>query len=91
MRSQTGLWQPAISLEREQFKRVQDRFMVQKYLVRRAAKDLPLQVGKKYKNVVLRCLSGDLQVENDTAEGLGFQQIYQTKVVDVLEQAALHV
>jgi hypothetical protein len=85
----TGLWQPAISLERENFKRAQDQFMIQKYLIRRASKDLPLQVGEKYKNVVLRCFSSDLQVENDTTEGLGFQQAFRTKVVDILEQAAL--
>lgn len=86
-----GLWQPALTLEREQFKRVTDPLTIQKFLVRHASKTLPLQVGEKYTDVVVRCLNGNFDVKDDTKEDLKLQQAFRTLVVNVLERAGLNV
>ncbi|TKA64851.1 hypothetical protein B0A49_06328 [Cryomyces minteri] len=75
-----GLWQPALTLEREQFKRVRDPFTIQKFLVRHASKTLPLQVGEKYTEVVVRCLTGDFDMKDDTKEDLKLQQSFRNLV-----------
>jgi hypothetical protein len=77
-------------MEREQFKRVTDCFAIQKFMIRKANKALPIQMGEKYKNVVVVCLTGDFGVD-DASEGLAFQRAIRTKVVDVLKQAAVSV
>jgi hypothetical protein len=85
-----GLWQPALTMEREQFRRVTDGLSIRKFLVRKAAKTLPVHMGDKYGDAVVGCLTGDLGVD-DASEGLAFQRAFRTKVVDVLEQAASSV
>jgi len=65
--------------------------MIQKFFIKKATKELPLQVGEKYRDVVLGCLTGHVQIDSDTTDDLGFQHAFRTNVVGVLEQAALNV
>ncbi|PVH93642.1 hypothetical protein DM02DRAFT_676715 [Periconia macrospinosa] len=83
-----GLWRPVLSLERDGFRRVNDPFTIQSYLVKKAEKSLPLQVGEHYKQVVVRCLTGRFDVENDNREELKLQQAFRAQVLDVLDRAA---
>ncbi|KAK2763148.1 hypothetical protein FQN54_009784 [Arachnomyces sp. PD_36] len=86
-----GLWEPAIKLEKGLFSHVSDPRAVQAQLTKHAQKRLQARVGRKYKEVVLKCLSGDFGVEDDSKEDLKLQQAFRHQVVDVIEMAANHV
>lgn len=83
-----GLWQPALSLERSGFATARDRNQVKKHLVKHAERRLGNKMGEGYKNVVLSCLNGNFNVENDTKEDLKLQQAFRAQVVEVLQRAA---
>ena len=82
-----GLWQPAMSLEKDRFKRLRDPMLIKNCLTQAAAR-LGSRTGENYKAVVLKCLNGDFCVVNDTKEDLKLQREFRTQVVDVLEKAA---
>lgn len=54
----------------------------------KAERSLAVTVGEHYKQAVLRCLTGEFDVENDNIEGLKLQQAFRTQVLDVLDRAA---
>lgn len=70
------------------FKRVNDPWTIQSYLVKKAERSLPREVGEHYKNVVIRCLTGRFDVENDNSEDLKLQEAFREQVLDVLDCAA---
>jgi hypothetical protein len=82
------LWAPVLSLEKDGFKRVNDPLTIQKFLIRKAEKSLPFQVGEQYKDLVVRCLTGRFEVEDDNKEDLKLQQAFRAHVLEVLERAA---
>ncbi|KAL9079702.1 MAG: hypothetical protein Q9157_001428 [Trypethelium eluteriae] len=84
---ETGLWQPAISLEKDQFKKLRDPMSIKKCLIAQAEKRLASRTGEKYKTVVLKCLNGDFKVMDDTKEDAKLQREFRTQVVDILEKA----
>ena len=84
----TGLWRPVLSLTTDGFKRVNDPWTIQSYLIKKAERSLPREVGENYKNVVISCLSGRFDVENDNKEDLKLQQAFREQVLDVLDRAA---
>ncbi|KAH6898223.1 hypothetical protein B0T10DRAFT_555557 [Thelonectria olida] len=83
-----GLWQPAMSLERHGFSSVNDPEAIQNYLIKVAEKKLSSKVGEKYQQVVLKCLRGNFEVDNDTKEDLKLQVAFRSQVVGVLEKIA---
>ena len=83
-----GLWEPAITLEKNMFNHAHDSYAVQAQLKKHAMKRLEPRMGSKYKNVVLKCLLGKFEVGDDTKEDLKLQLAFRTQVVDVLETAA---
>ncbi|OCK87100.1 uncharacterized protein K441DRAFT_671229 [Cenococcum geophilum 1.58] len=83
-----GLWQPALSLEKSGFTKVQYPHAIKKHLVRHAEKRLGAKMGDKYQNVVLKCLRGNFEVTDDTKEDLKLQQAFRAQIVDVLQKAA---
>jgi len=84
----TGLWRPVLSLTTDGFKRVNDPQTIQSYLVKKAERSLPREVGENYKSVVVRCLTGNFDVENDNKEDLKLQQAFREQVLDFLDRAA---
>lgn len=89
-----GLWEPAITLEKNQFKHARDLvdpYVIQAQLQKQTMRRLGSRMGERYKQVVLKCLSGDFGVVDDTKEGLKLQQAFRNQVVDVLERAAANV
>lgn len=86
-----GLWEPALKLETNMFSKAKNPHAVQAQLIKHAEKRLEHRVGRRYKDVVLKCLTGDFDVENDTKEDLKLQQAFQQQVVDVIEMAASYV
>jgi hypothetical protein len=70
------------------FADVKDPYAIQKQLVKYAQQRLESKVGKKYRDVVLICLTGDFEVTDDTKEDRLLQQAFRSKVVAVLEAAA---
>ncbi|RDL32383.1 uncharacterized protein BP5553_08839 [Venustampulla echinocandica] len=86
-----GLWEPAITLEKNQFKHARDPYVIQAQLQKQTARRLGSRMGERYKQVVLKCLSGDFGVVDDTKEDLKLQQGFRTQVVDVLERASANV
>jgi hypothetical protein len=70
------------------FKRVNDPWTIQNYLMKKAEKSLPREVGENYKQVVVRCLTGKFDVENDNKEDLKLQQAFRDQVLDILDRAA---
>ncbi|CAI6337835.1 unnamed protein product [Periconia digitata] len=83
-----GLWRPVLTLTTDGFKRVKDAWTVQEYLVKKAERSLPREVGEHYKQCVSRCLAGRFDVLGGEKEDLGLQQAFREQVVDVLEGAA---
>jgi hypothetical protein len=86
-----GLWQPAIELERGGFATVSDPRGIQKQLQKHASRRLKDKVGEKYMRIVLKCLSGDFNVPNDTKDDLKLQMLFRESVISVLEKAAQSV
>ncbi|KAF2248889.1 hypothetical protein BU26DRAFT_308653 [Trematosphaeria pertusa] len=83
-----GLWQRAITLEKNQFRTARDPFVIQAQLLKQAQRRLGDKMGEKYQQVVIACLTGEFGVQNDTREDLKLQQAFRTQVVDVLERAS---
>ncbi|KAF2813270.1 uncharacterized protein BDZ99DRAFT_486568 [Mytilinidion resinicola] len=86
-----GLWQSAVSLDKDRFERVTDPMVVQRYLIRQVEKHLESRMGERYKTVVLKCLCNDFGVVNDTKDDMKLQQAFRTNVIDVLSRAADNV
>lgn len=86
-----GLWEPAVKLEKNMFSNTRNLRAVQAHLIKHAEKRLESRVGRKYKEAVLKCLTGQFGVEDDTKEDLKLQQAFQHQVVDVIEMAASYV
>jgi hypothetical protein len=86
-----GLWEPAIKLEKNLFAHASNSYAVQAQLIKHAQKRLESRVGRKYKDIVIKCLTGQFGVQDDTKEDLRLQQAFRTQVVDVLETAANYV
>ncbi|KAJ0414706.1 hypothetical protein BJY00DRAFT_305397 [Aspergillus carlsbadensis] len=83
-----GLWEPAIKLEKNLFAHATNSAAVRAQLLKHAQRRLESRVGKRYKEVVLKCLSGDFGVEDDTREDMKLQQAFRYHVLDVIEVAA---
>ncbi|KAL9102753.1 MAG: hypothetical protein Q9187_009086, partial [Circinaria calcarea] len=86
-----GLWAPAISLQSNRFATVKKPKSIQDQLIKHAEKRLSSHLGTKYRDLVLKCLTGDFCVTNDTREDLKLQQAFRSQVVDVLKRAAENV
>jgi hypothetical protein len=86
-----GLWESAITLEKNLFAHASNAYAVQAQLKKHAARRLGSRVGEKYKDVVLKCLTGQFGVSDDTKDDLKLQQAFRNQVVDVLELAANYV
>lgn len=86
-----GLWEPAAKLERNMFSHARNPHAVQEQLIKHAQRRLESRVGRMYKEVVLKCLTAEFGVENDTKEDLKLQQAFWHQVVDVIEMAASYV
>ena len=86
-----GLWEPAIKLEKNMFAHAHSAYAVQSQLIKHAQKRLESRVGRKYKEVVIKCLTGNFDVTDDTKEDLNLQQAFRTQVVDVLEMASNYI
>ena len=83
-----GLWQPAIELEKSKFAQVTKGGNIQRHLLKHASIRLESKVGPKYRDIVVKCLTGDFGIFDDNKEDLKLQQAFRSQVVDVLEKAA---
>lgn len=88
---EVGLWEPAITLEKNKFMFAKNPQSIKARLVTHAERRLESKVGGKYRDVVLKCLNGDFGIQNDSKEDLKLQQAFRGQVVDVLERAAQNV
>lgn len=86
-----GLWEPAITLEKNRFQYARDPYAIQAQLQKQASRRLGSRMGERYKQVVLKCLTGDFGVVDDTKEDLKLQQAFRNQVVEVLERATANV
>lgn len=86
-----GLWQPAITLEKNQFKTARNPYVIKDQLVMQAQRRLGGKMGQRYQDIVVKCLSADFGVQDDTKEDLRLQQAFRTQVVDVLEKTVAYV
>ena len=59
--------------------------------MQQAERRLESKVGEKYRDVVLKCLSGNFGVTDDSKDDLKLQQAFRSQVVDVLGRAAENV
>lgn len=83
-----GLWEPAIKFQKDMFSTATNPRAVKEQLIKYAQRRLDSRVGLKYKNIVIKCLTGNFGVEDDTKEDLKLQQAFRHQVVDVIELAA---
>ena len=66
-----------MKLQKNRFTHVKNPRTVQAQLVKHAQRRLEPKVGRRYKDVVLKCLTGDFEVEDDTREDLKLQQAFR--------------
>ncbi|CAF9915118.1 MAG: hypothetical protein ALECFALPRED_009985 [Alectoria fallacina] len=85
-----GIWRPAVTLEKNQFAHARDSqgrpYGITEHLTKHAQKHLENPMGSKYRDIVLKCISGDFGVTNDTREDLKLQQAFRLQVVEVLRK-----
>ncbi|KAL3421517.1 hypothetical protein PVAG01_07961 [Phlyctema vagabunda] len=86
-----GLWEQAITLEKNRFQHARDPYAIQSQLVKHASRRLGARMGERYKNVVVTCLTGEFSVTDDTKEDLKLQQAFRSQIVDVLERSANNI
>lgn len=86
-----GLWEPAIKLEKNMFAHASNGYAVRAQLIKHAQRRLEPRVGRKYKDIVVRCLNGNFDIVDDSKEDLKLQQAFRTQVVDILDRAADNV
>lgn len=82
-----GLWQPALTLDKTGFARANPE-SIKSHLIKHTEKRLESKMGTKYKEVVVKCLSGNFGVTDDNKDDLKLQQVFRSDIVDVLERAA---
>lgn len=82
-----GLWEPALSLEKNNFATASSGNAIRAQLVKHAERRLDSKVSKRYRDIVVKCLNGDFGVTTtDTKEDLNLQQAFRSQVVDALER-----
>lgn len=88
-----GLWDPALKLQKKEFANAtaENASAVRRQLVKHAKVRLESKVGRKYRDLVIKCLTGDFGVTDDNKEDLKLQQAFRSQVVDVLERSAIAV
>lgn len=86
-----GLWQRAITLEKNNFKNARDPYVIKAQLLKQAERRLGDKMGDKYRDIVIKCLTAGFGVKDDTKEDLKLQQAFRVQVLDVLERAAGNV
>ena len=84
----TGLWEPALTPEKNSFANSNDPKAVRSQLKKLAKSRLPSRVGEKYKDIVVICFTGNFVVTNNTKEDLKLQQAFRSQVVNVLKATA---
>ena len=65
-----GLWEPAIKLEKNMFAHARDNYAIQSQLIKHAQKRLESRVGKKYRDAVVKCLTGKVAGVDDNKVAL---------------------
>ncbi|KAF2147002.1 uncharacterized protein K452DRAFT_354493 [Aplosporella prunicola CBS 121167] len=83
-----GLWERAINLERNNFRTARDPWVIKEQLLKQAKRRLGDKMGVRYRDVVVKCLTADFEVVNDTKDDLKLQQAFRVQVVNVLEAGA---
>ncbi|KAF2012844.1 hypothetical protein BU24DRAFT_374656 [Aaosphaeria arxii CBS 175.79] len=78
-----GLWQRAITLEKNHFRTARDPYVIQSQLIKQAQRRLHDKMGDKYQKIVIACLTGEFGV--DPQDNLKLQQAFRSQVVDTLE------
>lgn len=85
-----GVWRPAVTLERNQFAHARDPqgrpCGITQHLTKHAHKHLENPMGSRYRDIVLKCISGDFGITDDTKEDLKLQQAFRLQVVEVLRK-----
>jgi len=85
-----GLWTPAMNLigRLSESGKPED---ISKRLIWHAEHNLPVKVGIKFRDVTVRCLTGDFGVERDDEEESVLLQTFSKYVVDVISNAAANI
>ena len=82
-----GLWEPWNKMQKIEIAYTQNAWSLQALLVQHAKRWLNRRMGGKYRDIVVKCLSGQFAVVDDTREELKLQQAFRAEVVDVLEKS----
>lgn len=84
-----GIWSTALTIGGTGIGDARNPRKVQAWYIRQAERRLESRMGRRYKEVVLRCLTGEFGIApgTDTMSELRLQQEFRRKVVDVLERA----
>ena len=84
-----GIWSSALTIGGTGIGDARNPRKVQAWYIRQAERRLESRMGRRYKEIVLRCLKGEFGINpgTDTVSELRLQQGFRRKVVDVLERA----
>ncbi|KAI9764409.1 MAG: hypothetical protein M1840_008432 [Geoglossum simile] len=83
-----ALWEPAKSIAGPYLGAAKTNpGKLQEWFLKQAKRRVKQRVGEKYRDLVVKCLSGNFGVDDDTKGDLNLQQAFRRQVLDVLEQA----
>ena len=82
-----ALWEPAIGLAKPILRYEGGMARTQQWFLKQARRRVKSRVGEKYRDIVVKCLSGEFAVADDTKDDLKLQQAFRNQVLDVLEKA----
>jgi hypothetical protein len=88
-----GVWESALIIGGTGIGDGRNPLKVKKWYLKQAERRLESKMGRKYKELVLRCLTGEFGIRAgmDYQSELKLQQAFRREVVDVLERAVENV
>ena len=88
-----GLWEPAVAQDHpnHRFFDTKDRNEVKQRLIKVANRLLASRMGPNYTEIVVKCLTGNFGIKDDSKEDIKLQQAFITPVIDVLDRALTNI
>ena len=88
-----GLWEPAVTQDHpnHRFENMKDQYGIKNRLIKVANARLSSRMGPKYTELVVKCLTGDFGVKDDSKEDMKLQQAFRAQVTDVLARSSENI
>ena len=88
-----GLWELAVTQDHpnHRFIDMKDQNEIKHRLIKVANNRLASGMGPNYTEIVVKCLTGDFGIKDDSKEDIKLQQAFRTQIVNVLDRALANI